>query len=114
MHELSLVEALLDQLTSTAQAEDLQRITALTVSVGTLSHVSTEALRFCFEACQRGTVAESAVLTIESETGHARCPACQREAPAQDWLDCCPYCGQAGRQIIRGRDVRLKSIQGLH
>lgn len=113
MHELSLVEALIEQLEQTARSEGLQRVTALTVTVGSLSHVSVEALRFCFEACQSGTVAEAAVLVIETETGLARCPACQREAPAQDWLDACPSCGHVGRHILSGRDVRLKSIRGL-
>ena len=68
MHEMSLMEALVDLAEEEARKADARRIAVLRVAVGALSHVDPHALRFCFDAVVRGSMCEGAALDLHGRS----------------------------------------------
>ena len=66
MHEMSLAESILQIVEETARSSAADQVRAVRLEIGTLSHVERDALRFCFDAVTRGTLADGARLEIDS------------------------------------------------
>ena len=64
MHEMSLAEGVLQLVEDGARANAATGVTAVWLEIGALAQVEVEALRFCFDAVTRGTVADGARLEI--------------------------------------------------
>jgi hydrogenase nickel incorporation protein HypA/HybF len=111
MHELSLMEALRDQALAAAHADGATRITAIQLRVGELAGVELDALRFAFPVVMAGTIAAGAELRIESEPAECHCAGCDASFPAPDGCCDCPRCGAISRQLLRGRDLRLLTLE---
>ena len=111
MHELSLMEAVRDQALAAANAEGASRITAISLRIGSLAGVEPEALRFAHTVVMAGTIAAGAELRIEIEAAECHCTACDAPFPAPDGCCDCPRCGAISRQLLRGRDLRLLSLE---
>ena len=109
MHELSLMEAVRDQALAAALAEGASRITAINLRIGSLAGVEPEALRFAHTVVMAGTIAAGAELRIDTEAAH--CTVCDAPFPAPDGCCDCPRCGAISRQLLRGRDLRLLSLE---
>ena len=74
-----------------------------------LSAVEPEAMRFCFDAVMRGTLAEGAELQIIETPGAGRCIDCGATIAMQERYGLCPSCG--GRmQITGGNSMRVKDM----
>jgi hydrogenase nickel incorporation protein HypA/HybF len=68
MHEASLMADLIRKITTLADAQQAGKVTGVHLTLGALSHLSTEHLREHFRVAARGTVAEDAWLEIEART----------------------------------------------
>jgi hydrogenase nickel incorporation protein HypA/HybF len=71
MHEMALCESVLKILEEEAAKQRFDRVESVRLEVGRLSHVEPEAMRFCFEAVTRGTLADGARLEILRPAGEA-------------------------------------------
>ncbi|MGQ9622788.1 MAG: hydrogenase maturation protease [Candidatus Caldatribacteriaceae bacterium] len=65
MHELRMVQDLLEDLLQRGREEGLQRITRVYLRVGQLAEIDPEVLRYFFEENVSGTILEGAELVIE-------------------------------------------------
>jgi hydrogenase nickel incorporation protein HypA/HybF len=112
MHEMSLAIELMDRVLDEAQRAGLSSVTRVEVSIGALQAVEPELLVEAFHAAAEGGPAEGAELKYVLEEAAARCRACGWEyAPSfTDYI--CPSCGQADAEVLRGRDLLLKSLSG--
>lgn len=111
MHEISLMEALRHQALAAARAEGAVRIAAISLRVGELAGVEVEALRFAFPLVMEGTLAAGAELRIEIEPAECHCAVCAAPFPAPQGCCDCPRCGTISRRLLRGRDLRLLSLE---
>lgn len=68
MHELSLINNLLNKVNSIAQEQKAKRIVGVKVKLGSLSHISAEHFREHFYEGVAGTAAEGARLDIETSS----------------------------------------------
>ncbi|OPX20032.1 MAG: hydrogenase nickel incorporation protein HypA [Desulfobacca sp. 4484_104] len=64
MHELTLINDLLNKIEALARAQQSPKIVSLTLQLGPLAHISPEHLRHHFYQAAAGTVAEGARLDI--------------------------------------------------
>jgi hydrogenase nickel incorporation protein HypA/HybF len=110
MHEMSLVEGMLGIVEDSARANDASRVTAVWLEIGTLAQVEREALRFCFDAVTRGSVAEGARLEIVEVPGAAWCMPCAERVSIAAIGDACPRCGSYQLQVVAGNDMRIREI----
>lgn len=111
MHEMSLAEGVLRIAQDAARAQGFARVKAVYLEIGTLAQVEPGALRFCFEAVARDSLAEGARLEIVSAAGTAWCLQCCRSVPVQALYDDCPRCGGRQLQVTGGQEMRVKELE---
>ena len=107
MHELSLIEGVVDAVTEQLGG---QRVALVRLAIGALAGVAVDALRFSFEVCTRGTPLEGAALDIVSIAGRARCRRCGNEYDAPTLAAPCP-CGSFDRDLVAGDELRLVEVE---
>ena len=71
------------------------------LEIGALSHVEEQALRFCFDAVTRGTVADGARLDVRATAGRAWCMPCGESVALARLGDACPQCGSHQLQVTQ-------------
>jgi hydrogenase nickel incorporation protein HypA/HybF len=110
MHEMSLVESLVALVEEERRRQAFSRVRVVRLQVGALGHAEPDALRFCFDAIARGTIAEGARLEIEMRAGEGWCAGCSRRAPLEDRFAECPGCGEP-LQLTAGDELRLTELE---
>jgi hydrogenase nickel incorporation protein HypA/HybF len=111
MHEMSLAEGVLRIAEQTAQAQGFARVTAVWLEIGALAQVEPDAMRLCFEAVSRDSIAAGARLEIVSTPGTAWCMRCGDTVPVQALYDDCPRCGSRQLQVTGGQEMRVKELE---
>lgn len=112
MHEMSLAEGVRTLIEDAAAADGFGHVRAVVLEIGELAAVEVEALRFCFDAVVRGSLAEGAALAIDETPGTAWCFGCSRSVPVEARGDLCPACGGARLQVNGGTEMRVKDLLG--
>jgi hydrogenase nickel incorporation protein HypA/HybF len=111
MHELSIVEALIEQVDRELSRAGRQgRAVRLELSVGRLSGVNPESLRFAFELLGPETCVAGAEIIIREPKAVCRCRSCNARVEIEDLVVHCPQCASADIAIEGGRDLMLQSI----
>lgn len=110
MHEMSLAESVLDIIEDQARSQGFARVTTVWLEIGQLAGVEAEAMRFCFDAVTRGSVAEGAELRIIDIPGSGRCPACGKSIRLNERYDLCPQCNMPV-EVTGGTELRVKELE---
>jgi hydrogenase nickel incorporation protein HypA/HybF len=111
MHEMSIVEALLEAVEREVRAYGDARVVSIRVRIGALRLVVPETLRFCYEASVRDTPLAGAQLEIEKVPATARCRECRAEfAVEENWFEC-PRCQSVGAELLTGQELDLISVE---
>jgi hydrogenase nickel incorporation protein HypA/HybF len=111
MHEMSICEGILQVLEKEAGRQGFQRVKGVWLEIGPLAGVEAEALRFCFDAVVRGSLAEGAQLEIIEIPGQGVCLQCDQSVPVRQRFDPCPACGGYGVRITHGEELRIKELE---
>lgn len=111
MHEMSLAQSVLQIVADTARQNGGTRVSSVTLEIGTLAGVEIEALRFCFDAASRRTLAAGAALRIERPEGRAWCMPCGETVRVDGLADGCPRCGSYQLQVTGGDELRVREIE---
>jgi hydrogenase nickel incorporation protein HypA/HybF len=111
MHEMALTESIVDIVCEEARKQGFGRVRVVRLKVGAMAHVEPEALRFCFDAVSRGTVAEGATLDIIRAPGEGWCLDCAKTVPLDERFGACPECGQRHVQMTSGDDLRIEELE---
>ena len=110
MHEMSLAEGVLDIIERAAREQGFSKVATVRLEIGRLSSVEPEALRFCFDAVVRGTIAEGATLEMLDVPGEGWCMQCGKTVPMAAHYDACPECGGYQVQATAGTEMRVKDL----
>ena len=112
MHEVSIVQALIEQVDQeVTQAGHPGRVVSLDLTIGRLSGVHPDSIRFAFELLTPSTFLEGAVLRIEEPQAVCCCKTCGVQTPIDELILECPRCGSVEVSIEGGRDLVLQSIE---
>jgi hydrogenase nickel incorporation protein HypA/HybF len=110
MHEMSIVEALLDAMQQAVRPYPGATVRSARVRVGQLRLIVPETMQFCFAAATRDTPLAGCRLELEEVPATARCRSCRQEfRVADDWF-LCPRCG-AVAEVLTGRELDLVSLE---
>jgi hydrogenase nickel incorporation protein HypA/HybF len=113
VHELALIQGVLDSVAKAAQKNDIERISKIKLVVGQMTAALPHALRFCFEVEKEGNpLLEGAELEIAEEEIVARCMDCGREFHVVELIFRCPDCHSGGVTVIKGRELYIDYIEG--
>ena len=107
MHELALTYSIVTMAEEAAAGRPVQRVTLV---IGRLAGVMTEAIRFCFDEVAHGTPLDGATLEIIEPQGRARCRACGAEFDTPDLLTFCA-CGCHDLTRLSGEELTVRSIE---
>ena len=111
MHEMSLAESVLQLVEETASREKAQRVRRVVLEIGRLSSVDSAAIRFCFEAVSRDSIAQDAGLEIVVTPGVGWCMPCRAEVAMTESYGACPRCGSYQVQPTGGTEMRVREIE---
>lgn len=112
MHELSIAQALVDQVGKVAEAQQAKRVVSIRVVVGTLSGVDPEALRMAFPlAAEESPLLQETELVLERVTATVRCADCQAVSTPEPPFVYCTACKSRNVQIETGRELYIQSAE---
>lgn len=111
MHEMSLAEGVLQLVEETARREGAGRVLRVVLEIGRLSSVEPEALKFCFDAVTRGSIAGEAALEFIDVPGSGGCLDCGRTVALETVYGPCPECGSYRVQASTGTEMRVREIE---
>jgi hydrogenase nickel incorporation protein HypA/HybF len=107
MHELGITQEIIEIVSEFSKGA---KVTRVVLEIGKLSAILPDAVRFCFDLCSEGTVAEGARLEILEIPRQARC----RECGALMTLDR-PFgrcgCGNSDLEWLAGEELRIKEME---
>jgi hydrogenase nickel incorporation protein HypA/HybF len=107
MHELGITRNIVAIVADAAQGRKVRRVT---LEVGELSGVMTDAIAFCFDVVAQGTVLEGAQLDLKVIPGRARCTACGTEFDTATLYTPCA-CGSRRLEQLQGEELNIKTME---
>jgi hydrogenase nickel incorporation protein HypA/HybF len=111
VHEVSLVESVLDLIQDSARVNGFVRVKKVVLQIGQLANVEPDAMSFCFDSVTRGSIAEGACLELLDSPGVAWCMTCQCSVGIASRTSGCPACGGHTLQVTGGSEMRVKSLE---
>jgi hydrogenase nickel incorporation protein HypA/HybF len=111
MHEMSLVEAIMDSLLPICDERGWRKVERVVLKVGALRQVMPDALVFCFETTAVGTPLEGAALEIVDVPILQKCAKCGLEWGGEVPLGRCPRCGSIEVETIAGTELDIESLE---
>ena len=112
MHEIRIAEDLFTIILDVAEKEHLSKITKVNIVVGKMVQIVPEIFEFAFRESVRDSVAMDSELDIELADIRLKCRNCGRDFQPEDNHFSCNYCNSAETDIIQGKELFIKSIEG--
>lgn len=112
MHEIRIAEDLSRIVLEAAGKEKLSKVTCVNVSFGQMVQIVPEIFRFAFEEIAKGTIVYGAKVDIEVLPVKMKCRDCFNEFILKDSTFICNACNSAELDIIQGKEIFVKSIEG--
>jgi len=108
VHELSLCEAIAGVVRPHAAG---RHVDVVRVRVGALRQVVPESLEFCWTLVRDYQDMPDAELELEFVAAEVSCRSCgHRSAIESRWSVCCPRCGSADVEVLRGNEFLVTSL----
>ncbi len=111
MHEMAVVDNVLEIVTAQAQEHGLKEIKRIKIVIGDLAGIVPDVFSFCWEVSTESTRYAGAVLEIETKPALAVCNKCAKEYVISESL-ACPYCAGGIKEIISGKELYVDFIEG--
>jgi hydrogenase nickel incorporation protein HypA/HybF len=111
MHELSVCQAMLTQVTDLAREQRANAVHKIVIRVGPLAGVEPGLLVQAFPLASAGTLAAAAELVIEELPLRVRCETCGAESVALPNRLVCGACGDWHTRLVSGDEMLLASVE---
>lgn len=112
MHELSLMQGILDSVEPVAKENGATSITKISLTIGEMTEVVEEAMQFAFDALtQDEPFFDGAQLTMNFVAPRSKCLDCNTEFEHDRYHLRCPNCGSGATIIIEGKELHIASIE---
>lgn len=111
MHEMSICEGIIQVLEEQGQSQKYTKVKTVWLEIGPLAMIENDALRFCFDAVTRNTLAQDAQLEIIELPGQAWCLQCAKTVSIRKRYDACTDCGSYQLQVTQGEELRIKELE---
>ena len=111
MHELSLVQNLIEEILSLSKKEKAKSILSVTVSLGAVSGIAKDAFEFAFQEGADGTLLKNTKLIIEEVPLTVHCADCGKESHPEEFDIDCKLCKSSNVKVTAGKDFQLKDME---
>jgi hydrogenase nickel incorporation protein HypA/HybF len=111
MHELSICNALIEQVKNIASEHNAVRVNKIVLRIGPLSGIEAPLLQQAYPFAAAGTIAEHAVLVTESIPVRIQCTQCGAETEVDLNRLYCGTCGDFRTHLLSGDEMLLASLE---
>lgn len=111
MHELSICNALIEQVERIAAENGARRVARIELLIGPLSGIETDLLRRAYPLATAGTIAADAELVIETADVVVRCSQCGSDSSVAPNRLLCGECGDFRTRVVSGEEMILKRLE---
>ncbi len=111
MHELSVCNALIEQVEAVARDHNALQVHKIVLRIGPLSGIEVQLLEHAYPFAAAGTIAENAELIIESLPVKVKCTQCKAESEVEPNRLLCAACGDFRTNLISGDEMLLASLE---
>ncbi len=111
MHEIGLMTAIFEQITESAEENNIKRVTKVKLVLGKMNGALPDALDFAFTILSPGTIFEGGELEIEVVDITVECPKCGAVSEVEDVTYFCPKCG-ARAKVKTGQELYIDYYEG--
>jgi hydrogenase nickel incorporation protein HypA/HybF len=111
MHELSICQALMEEVGRVAREQRARRILSVTVRIGPLSGVEPALLESAYPLASAGTPAADSKLILERAEVRVQCLECGAESQATSTRLLCRTCGHWRVRVLSGEELLLASVE---
>lgn len=109
---MSIAENVLHIAERAARENNLKRIARVVLEIGQFSGVEPELLRHAFGVIKKGTILEQAEIEMQTPPLLLYCRICENEYLGEMDELRCPLCLKEEFNILKGREMVVKSIIG--
>ncbi|NCC51708.1 MAG: hydrogenase maturation nickel metallochaperone HypA [Spartobacteria bacterium] len=111
MHELSLAQAMVQEIEAALAKEHATALLSINIKIGALSGVEKEAFAFAFPIVAEGTLLAGADLLFEEVPAAVTCRDCGKvSSPDVHFLQCA-HCASINVDIVGGREFMIQSLE---
>jgi hydrogenase nickel incorporation protein HypA/HybF len=107
---MAITQNILDIVLQHGEENGALKVTKVVVTIGAMTQVVGECVRFYFEVMSKGTIAEGADLEIRDIPTRVKCPRCGDVFKGEDLIFICPRCQVASGDIVSGKELNVTSI----
>jgi len=111
VHELSICQALIEQVEAVAREQQAVQVVQVRVGIGPLSGVEPQLLEQAFQLARAGSIAASASLLIDQLPLRVSCRQCGQETVAEISNLACGNCGDWHTQLVSGDELLLSQVE---
>lgn len=113
MHELSVCQALIAQVTQIASQHAATGVKTVRVRLGPLSGVEAQLLQEAYPVASADSIAAASTLLIDIAPLRVKCETCGAETEASPNRLLCGKCGDFHTQLISGDEMLLVDVELL-
>ena len=110
MHELSIAQSIVELAEEQARSRHALSIEEIDIEIGRLAGVELQTLSFAMESVIKNSMLENARIVRHDIEGEGRCADCGAGFAVEELLSPCPQCGSYAVELLRGAELRVKSI----
>jgi hydrogenase nickel incorporation protein HypA/HybF len=111
MHELSVAEAIIKSLEKLKDKEGFKILNRVDISIGELSGVNVEALKFAIDSIKSDTILRDATINLNNIPVKLRCLECGNITDVKDYTFKCDKCGSDNIEFDSGETVEITEIE---
>ncbi|MCD8085871.1 MAG: hydrogenase maturation nickel metallochaperone HypA [Clostridiales bacterium] len=111
MHELPITQSICNLAVQEAERVGATKVCAIRIKMGEYTDYVPVIIQEYFNVVSEGTLAEGAVLEIETVPAVLRCHACGGESPMERFRMKCPACGSRDVELITGKEFYIDSME---
>ena len=111
MHELSIAMGIVRIAEEETAKVNAEKVTKIDLEIGVLAGIEIDSLNFVWESAVQNSVLENAVKEIIIIEGVGKCEDCNAVFSMENIYDCCPKCGSNFKGILKGKELKIKSLE---
>ena len=110
MHEMAIIEALLETIVPKAEESGAKRILEVNFHIGEMSGIVPSCIHDYFAIASCGTIAEGARINLKTVPAQIRCRTCGYSGAPDKKNYCCPECRGFDIRLISGREYYVENL----
>jgi hydrogenase nickel incorporation protein HypA/HybF len=111
MHELSVVQSIVRFAEKEVTKRKAKNVAEIDLDIGDLSGIEFNSFEFAWPIGVRNTVLENSKRNVNHVSGEAICCNCGNQYRVRNLYDECPSCHKFNKEVIQGKELKIKKLK---